>query len=71
MKSIFVFESENVRSDGLFFGDLLVGVGARSSNPGGVNGLNGLVTELTINFFAAESEFPYGRIGFDIKHTPE
>jgi len=68
VKSILVFDAENDKSDGLLFGGFLVGVGARSSNPGGVNGLNGLDTELTINFFA-ESEVPYGRIGFDIKHT--
>lgn len=66
-----MFGSENVKSDGLLFGGFLVGVGARSSNPGGVNGLNGLDTELTINFFAAESVLPYGRIGLDIRHTPE
>lgn len=65
-----VFDSEKVKSEGLLLGGFLVGVGARSSNPGGVNGLNGLDTELTINFFA-ESVFPYGRKGLDIRHTPE
>jgi hypothetical protein len=67
---MFVLDSENVKSDGLLFGGLLVGVGGRSSNPGGVNGLNGLDTELTINFFA-ESIVPYGCMGLDIKHTHE